>query len=521
MDWDLFWRKVGYVIYVVGVIVVMVPVGIVVAPGQVIGAYLVPMCQVATGRRLGLTAPFRALALPADRDPAVVDYLHGPVRIDLAYVRQLAVERLRERYTAWTDRISAWCNPDPDELGDRRAREQRRMALPGAVGLSIGLGVGAVVGAATAALLAGLHEVVAGVMSGCWRGIGLVLWTVDSVLLRVRHIRMRCLACFERLPYPAYRCPDCNETHWDIRPGASGIVMRTCLCGRRLPTLLMFGSGALAARCPFRLCGSEMEHRPGTVVEEVLPVFGATGAGKTRLMYALVVALQQMSDRHGVSLRFADSWTERQLATARMYLDGTMAVVGTPPALQRGIALNLRIGRRQRLLQFFDAAGERFYSEERSSDLLYLGSGRTFLLVVDPLAVDGFWEGLPPQEHSRLAASRPLNVPQPDLAYQQTVERVVDLHGDPARSRLAVVFSRADMLGAAGGGSNLEGWVQDRLGLGGLLRTARLDFREVTLFRTAAVLRGEEIDPSVADLLSWMLLVADQETRETKSEIAA
>jgi len=512
VDWERFWAGLFYFLYALVSGVAGMVAGIVAGAGQAVGCYLVPMYRVATARLDGLELPIRTLALPAERDPAVRDYLHGPARVDLAHVRQLAISRAHLGFATWSDRIETWCNPndDPDAPvvspgSVRDARERARAARPPAIGMAIGLVLGALAGAIVVALLAAVHEIVVGVLAVGWRILGLALRLVDSALLRVRNIRMRCTACFERMPYPAYRCPDCDETHWEIRPGADGILRRTCACGRQLPTLLMTGTGALAARCPYRGCGSELEYRPGTVAEQALPVFGATGAGKTRLMYALVLALQQLSDRSGVTLEFADTWTEQQLATARHYMDGTLSVVGTPPALQRGLVLNLRVGRRTRLLQFFDAAGERFYTQDRSSDLLYLGSGRTFVLVVDPLAVDGFWTGLPADDDDRLRSHKPVNVPQPDMVYQQTVERVVELRGAPARSRLALVFSRADMLGAAGGG-DLERWVTGSLGLGGLLRSARMDFKEVTLFRTAAVLSGDTVDGSVTALLSWMLI---------------
>lgn len=94
--------------------------------------------------------------------------------------------------------------------------------------------------------------------------------------------------------------------------------------------------------------------------------------------------------------------------------------------------------------------------------------------------------------------------------YEQTVERITELKGEPGRSRLAVVFSRADVLGDQFGPVGreedaVERWAEDRLGLGGLLRNARFDFKEVTLFSTAAVVSGDHIDDSITGLLRWVL----------------
>jgi hypothetical protein len=51
----------------------------------------------------------------------------------------------------------------------------------------------------------------------------------------------------------------------------------------------------------------------------------------------------------------------------------------------------------------------------------------------------------------------------------------------------------------------VQRWAEDRLGLGGLLRNARFDFKEVTLFSTAAVVKGDHIDDSITTLLHWIL----------------
>jgi hypothetical protein len=383
------------------------------------------------------------------------------------------------------------------------------MVMPLVIGTVIGLVLGVPGGAAATLVLIGTQEMVTGLLTLITRVAAGGLRAADSTLLRLRHIRMRCLACRERMPYPAYDCPRCNATHWDIRPGRFGIVRRVCSCGTRLPTLLLFGAADLPTRCSFRLCGASLGHRPGELREEVLPIFGATGAGKTRMMYGLVAALQQEAERPGVSVDFADRWTAEQLGDVQRYLRDDQQIDATAPVLQRGCVLRVRSGRYERLLQFFDVAGERFYSLERASDLVYLGSGRTFLLVIDPLSINEFRLGLSAEDRDRLTQREPTNIPQPRLVYDQTVERITELKGEPGRSRLAVVFSRADVLGGQLGpvscGNDVESWAEDRLGLGGLLRNARFDFKEVTLFATAAVVTGDHVDASVTALLRWAL----------------
>jgi hypothetical protein len=511
MDWGLFFERLFYAIYCVVAFLAGAVAGVVVGTLETARCYVEPLLLVGASRFASLPERRPEFTLPADADPAVPDYLHGPAVSDLTYVAGLVPGRFRDAGSAWEERLEGWVNPDqaherpPGLPATVRMNDlqQRQRALPATAGFGCGLVVGVLPGAVLLAAVAVTHALTTVVLALGWRAIGLLVRFVDSVLLRVRNIRMLCVACFEAMPYPAYHCPRCRETHWDIRPGPLGILWRTCRCGERMPTLLLLGSASLDAQCPGRACGAELPHGPGTSTELVLPVLGATAAGKTRLMYALVVALEELTSQPGVSVGFADDWTARRLADARVHLDSGRATAATPPALQRGLVLRMRVGRRRRLIQLFDAAGERFASEERTTELRYISRGRTFVLVIDPLSVDGFWNGLTPDDRERLGPLRPVGVPQPALIYQQSADRILDLGGSPKRSRLAVVFSRADVLGASGR-EDLEVWAAE-MGLGGLLRAARLDFGEVTLFHTAAVVRGARVDPSISPLLTWLL----------------
>ena len=73
------------------------------------------------------------------------------------------------------------------------------------------------------------------------------------------------------------------------------------------------------------------------------------------------------------------------------------------------------------------------------------------------------------------------------------------------KARLAVVFSRADVLDDFSGQS-IDDWATDVLGLGNIVRSAKLEFGETGFFRTASVISTSgEVHPSVADLARWLV----------------
>jgi hypothetical protein len=264
--------------------------------------------------------------------------------------------------------------------------------------------------------------------------------------------------------------------------------------------LLLLGSARLPAYCPHEGCGRPMEHRPGEAQEVVLPFFGAAGAGKTRLLYGIVTLLRSTP---GVKAEFADSSTGTELAEVKSLLAPGQAPKKTTTALPRGQVMRVTSHGDTRLLQLFDSAGELFYQSERTQELGYLTKARTFVLVIDPLSVDYLWDSMPSQRQAELTAVR--STASPVLAYQQTHQQMEAMGVRLKKSRLAVVFSRADLLDDLDGGSVID-WVEDVLGLGNLVRSIRLQFGEAEFFRTASVLDTDgTLHPSVLELARWIV----------------
>ena len=219
-----------------------------------------------------------------------------------------------------------------------------------------------------------IHLLVVAISAALVRVTGAVLRAADSTMLWVKNVRMVCPHCYERVPYPAYDCPgkECTRRHRDVRPGKYGIIRRRCRCGTRMNTLLLFGSSRMAAFCPHPGCKRSLEHRPGEAPEIVLPFFGATGAGKTRLLFSMVSQLQEWTQNGQIKAEFGDSSIYRGLDIASTLMRSGGSTIGTSVDLPRAHIIRLTLKKGTRILQLFDAAGERFYNTDRTQERVHL-----------------------------------------------------------------------------------------------------------------------------------------------------
>jgi Double-GTPase 2 len=493
------------VFWLLGVIATAVAgfvLGVVVAAVWALRCFVVPFVKVGLSGFDGLAKQPDTATAPGDaRGPGVPDYLHRVVFDDIALVRANTIARLREgrnTWRFWWEEIAA--------TGMHSSEEGTEWFVVFISGFAVGAVAGVAVGGVAVTTAVAVQLIVAGVLSGMWRAFGLALRGLDSALLRVRNVRMFCVRCFRLMPYPAYHCMRCDATHWDIRAGNLGILWRTCTCGQRLPTLLLLGAASLDAQCCIPHCAAELPHDPGTARTVVLPAFGATNAGKTRLMYALVFALQRRAESAGIPLEYGDAQSEALLSGVRDMLGPSSTIEPTRISLENGLVLRLRPRPRAPfLLHLFDIAGERFSSRDRSEEHDYVRGGRDFVMVIDPLSLPDVWNTLPAEEQKRLGERAPrASVPSPDDVFHQAVDGILQVGGNLKRARLAIVISRADQIELPVN-DELEVWAEV-VGLKNLLSVARDTFRKgVWMFGTASVVENGEVHPSIDSLLAFLL----------------
>jgi len=510
---DLFGKFVGFMLGIVafGLALAMTPV-ILYYAARFVWLYL----QV-FARTLGIggdPAPHREppRTRTDDVEPAYQHYLFEQAMRDLRHAgaatvtEGMAVAKQSSRHITLT-----WFTRPPRDT--RATRTLFGLVL--LAGLYGGLAGGAVL---VAGLLL-LQALAVGVLLAVGLAVAYGLRGVDTVLLRLRGVRILCPSCGSRIVYPSYNCPGCGTRHHDVRPGRYGVARRVCACHHRMPTLLLLGSHRMTAYCPFPGCGEPLVEGTGTARELVLPLFGAGNAGKTRLMAVMVRALLEMSGKRGPAATFADADTERryrQIEPALIAGDPTRQNLKKAP---RAYSLYVKpAAGSRRLVHVFDPSGEYFNETERLQELRYMKAAETFLFVVDPLSIDMFWDALPGSEQDRLKELRATG--SPSFVFEQTLHNVEQMGVAPKRVRLAVAISKTDLLTDEVAGElsadsdSIAHWLEC-LGLANMVRAMRHAFGDIRFFRTTAMLCGEQIDSSVENLLEWALSTGGGRLRGT------
>jgi hypothetical protein len=242
----------------------------------------------------------------------------------------------------------------------------------------------------------------------------------------------------------------------------------------------------------------------------VLPLLGPPAAGKTTLMSALVLALEQLSAAGGGGVEVANADTAGRLGEVRRAAGGpNLEPTGTE--LPRAYSLYATPARgARRLVHLFDTAGERLNRPDQTLEHRFLGLARTFVFVLDPMSVDAFWRELVEADRGRLEDVRARQ--PPEGLFQEVTEQIQALGADTRRARAAVAVSKHDLVrdlpplaGVGRESPAVEGWLAGELGLGNLVRAMRHEFGEVRFFFTAVQAEETEADPSVVELTRWLL----------------
>jgi hypothetical protein len=421
--------------------------------------------------------------------PAYVHYLSGPAGRDLRHLAELTAREMRDQ----VEQARTWIKNRFFYYGMNNYRR--------AVGVLVAAGVvaGAVLTGLVMAIVTLGALLVWGLLFVLAEGLLYTLRGVDSGLSHLRGVKLTCPACHHRVVYPAYDCPNpgCSHRHEDVRPGKYGLLRRTCACGYRMPTLLLLGSHRMTAYCPH--CQAPMAEGAGTVREIVVPMLGATTAGKTRMMLALAETMTGVF--HATT---ADEPTGTSLTRMREALDAR-GDTGKTIAEDAVRAYSFNLDRR--LVHIYDPPGEDFADSSRLQLRLFLRNAHAFVFVVDPFAIPDVWNSLEPQAQRRYQAIR--SSQPPSYIFEQVLENLTGMGVRIAATSLAVAVTKSDLTAelpiCADMDSDVRAWLADRVGMANMVRSIEKSFGTVRYFHTSARNTAAGVDPHVRDLLKWTL----------------
>lgn len=366
------------------------------------------------------------------------------------------------------------------------------------------LSLGAVLGALFCALI------VAVVTGLAWAVGGAVVWILrgaDHAWQVAFRAAASCPRCYYVTRLPAYRC-SCDDLHRDIRPGKLGVLWRRCggrseTCGRRLPTMVLRAARVMTPVC--QRCDADLHANAAVATDIRIPVFGATMAGKTRLIAAGLVLLK---DAFGGQASFVDKESERTYRSHKTDFDGDRPMPKTAKTNPVATTIDVHTGRRHALVHIFDAAGELYVERKANAELSYLDQARTLMFVLDPFSVPDVRARLT-GPHTATLAEANASPHDTEASYNSTVQRLRDAGVETGRRRLAFVISKADLLQKLPEDLGLritdpEAWLHDR-GLDNLLLSARRDFSDVHIFIVSSMARTTNGVATALDPLRWLL----------------
>lgn len=215
-----------------------------------------------------------------------------------------------------------------------------------------------------------------------------ILLLTDFLRRKYHGIFTACPVCYSKADLPTYVCPQCGAEHKRLIPGAYGIFRRTCLCGYHLPTSFVNGRQKLDARCAS--CGTPIENGEATPV--CLPVIGGPSVGKTCYLFTATRSLMAEAGKQSWSFRFPNK--QNEMIFQKMVTSFDQGYLPDKTADVSPRSFNFFLGSKawalDKLLYFYDVAGEIFGSGDELTRHKYYGYAHGLIILIDPFAISSF-----------------------------------------------------------------------------------------------------------------------------------
>jgi hypothetical protein len=186
---------------------------------------------------------------------------------------------------------------------------------------------------------------------------------------------------------PGYVCPACGSENAKLWPNLIGLLWHPCTgCGTPLPTLDVLGRKHLG-----RVCGGDgmplLGRHAGRAPERLIAVVGGPGSGKTS--YLLMLARRLTRGGQPIQAEIDDPAQEFEFRREWARLESGIAPSKTA-ATVNAFLMYARVGGSTCQLYLYDAPGEEFLSIRSMTKQRYFPLLEGFIMLVDPLDIDGF-----------------------------------------------------------------------------------------------------------------------------------
>lgn len=272
-----------------------------------------------------------------------------------------------------------------------------------------------------------------------------LLWLLDSLMCKIRQIRLSCPKCQYKFPLPHYMCPKCGRLHTKLKPSKYGILKRECDCGNKLPTTFFNGRQKLPAICP--KCKYNLPYS-GYHVNISIPVIGGPSSGKTCFINMALAELEKIATPElNYDYQHIDSGTDPLKANLNAMQKGYLPQKTSETRLvYYEFYFSPKKSKVKNQISLCDVGGEVYSVGAGMDSQIGYSLANGFLMIIDPLSLPEF-----KREASRKgdvsaynASSMPI-----DSVLGMLVKTLEDMRKLSPKQKInenfAIVFTKCDM----------------------------------------------------------------------------
>ncbi len=279
--------------------------------------------------------------------------------------------------------------------------------------------------------------------------IFMILLLADKIYRMFKHISSNCSNCQNKFELPIYVCPGCGVRHDKLCPSKYGIWKRTCACGERIPTTFFNGRGRLESHCPH----CDLNIKDGGMHRVIsIPVVGGASAGKTCLIHQALSQIENVADDYNLEYEYSPN------------ANGMDDFEDNMNSLNNGRLPDKTSEMRLKYYQFYlqpagesvkkqislcDVGGEVYSDSASLGEQIGYKHADGFLLVMDPLSIDGYRRELTKRGVDLRAYGGSADSADAIVSMLiNTLENMFSIKAsDSIKVNIAVAFSKGDLPG--------------------------------------------------------------------------